>query len=65
MMKRDHNFRLPKEIKRVMASTTKEKSTQLKSLMIDAIILGSIEPPREKRKNKHKNSVVEVETVEE
>ena len=62
MMKQDRNFRLPKEIKRLLATTPKEKRSELKSLMINGIILGSVEPPREKRKNK--NKAVQVETEE-
>jgi hypothetical protein len=62
MMKKDRGFRLPKETKRLLAITPKEKRSQLKNLMIDAIILGSIEPPREKKKNKNRNSVDTPET---
>ncbi len=64
MMKKDRSFKLPKEIKRMMASKPKEESNKLKRLMIDAIILGSVEPPREKKKHKNKNSVIEIESVE-
>jgi len=62
MMKKDKNFRLTKETKRLLATAPKEKRTQLKNLMINAIILGSIEPPREKKKNRNKNSVIEIES---
>lgn len=59
MMKQDQNFRLPKQVKMIMASTLKEEANQFKSLMIEAIIAGSKEVPREKKKNKNKN-IVEV-----
>lgn len=62
MMKKDKSFRLPKETKRLLATMTKEKRSEFKNLMISGIILGSIEPPREKRKNK--NKVIQVETEE-
>jgi hypothetical protein len=41
---------------------TKEKRSEFKSLMIKGIILGSVEPPREKRK--HKTKIVQAETEE-
>ncbi len=62
MMKKDKSFRLPKETKRLLATISKERRSEFKNLMISGIILGSIEPPREKRKNK--NKVVQVETEE-
>ena len=62
MMKKDRSFRLPKETKRLLATIPKDRRSEFKSLMINGIILGSVEPPREKRKNK--NKVVQVETEE-
>jgi hypothetical protein len=62
MMKKDKSFRLPKETKRLLATMTKEKRSDFKSLMIKGIILGSVEPPREKRK--HKTKIVQAETEE-
>ena len=62
MMKKDKSFRLPKETKRLLATMPEEKRSNFKDLMIEGIILGSIEPPREKRK--HKNKIVGSETVE-
>jgi hypothetical protein len=59
MMKQDRNFRLSKEIKRIMASIPKEKSSDYKRLMIQGVVSGSIEPPREKKKNKHKTTTSE------
>ncbi len=59
MMKQDRNFRLPKEIKRLLASMSKDESINYKSIMIQSIILGSVEPPREKKKNKHKTITTE------
>jgi hypothetical protein len=63
MMRRDQSFRLPKEIKRILSSSTNANSNELKNLMIEAIITGSKEAPREKKKNKHK-LVVEIESEE-
>jgi hypothetical protein len=59
MLKKDKNFKLSKSIKRMMAAMPKEESSEFKRLMIEAIIAGSIEPPREKKKDKRK--VVETE----
>ena len=63
MMRREQSFRVPKEIKRILSSSTNANSHELKNLMIEAIITGSKEAPREKKKNKHK-LVVEVESEE-
>ena len=63
MMKKDHSFRLPKETKRIMSSMSSADSHEYKNLMIDAIITGSREAPREKKKNRNK-SVVEVPSEE-
>ena len=62
MMKKDKSFRLPKEVKRLLATISKDRQSEFKSLMITGIILGSVEPPREKRKNK--NKIVQAETEE-
>ena len=63
MMKQDRNFRLPKEIKRLLASMSKDEAINYKSIMIQSIILGSVEPPREKKKNKQR--IITTETVAE
>ena len=54
MIKRDKNFRFPKENKRVLATMFGEEATSYKKLIIGAIISGSIEPPKEKKKGKRK-----------
>jgi hypothetical protein len=59
MLKQDKNFRLPKEVKRMMAFMSPKKATEFKKLMIQGIIIGSINPPKEKKKGKHR--VVETE----
>jgi hypothetical protein len=59
-MKQDRNFRMPKEVKRLLASMPNQKSSVLKSLMIQGIILGSVETPREKKKNR--NNVTQTES---
>jgi hypothetical protein len=59
MIKKDKNFKLSKSIKRMMGAMPKEESSEFKRLMIQATISGSIEPPREKKKDKRK--VIEVE----
>ena len=43
----------------MLAFMSKQEASDYKKLMIEAIIAGSIEPPREKKKDKRK--VVEVE----
>ena len=63
MMKKDHSFRLPKEVKRMMSSMPSADSHKYKNLMIEAIITGSKEAPREKKKNRNKQ-VVEIESEE-
>ena len=60
-MKQDHNFRLPKEVKRLLSSMTKEKSSNFKNLIIQSIISGSVEAPREKKKNRNKVTPTESE----
>lgn len=61
MMKLDQNFRLPKEVKRILASMPKDKSTNYRHLMIQGIILGSVEAPREKKKNRNRAPQTESE----
>jgi len=61
MMKKDHNFRLPKEVKCFLSSMDKDESKKYKNLMIEGIISGSVESPREKRKNKNKTPQTENE----
>jgi hypothetical protein len=52
MLKQDKNFRLPKDVKRMMSFMPNEKASQFKKLMIQAIIIGSVNPPKEKKKGK-------------
>lgn len=59
MIKKDKNFKLSKRIKTMLAFMSKQEASDYKKLMIEAIIAGSIEPPREKKKDKRK--VVETE----
>lgn len=59
MIKKDKNFKLPKKIKTMLAFMSRKEASEYKKLMIEAIITGSIEPPREKKKGKKK--VVETE----
>jgi hypothetical protein len=54
MLKKDKNFRFPKENKRVLASMSRKDASAYKKLIIDAMIQGSIEPPKEKKKGKRK-----------
>jgi hypothetical protein len=54
MLKLDKNFRLPKTVKRFMASMSDADASNFKKLMIKAMIDGSIEPPKEKKKGKRK-----------
>jgi hypothetical protein len=42
MIKRDKNFKLPKQIKVQLAFMPKDKANEYRKLMIDAIIKGSI-----------------------
>ena len=50
MIKRDKNFRLPKEIKTKLAFMPKDKANNYRKLMIEAIIKGSI-PIKSTKKN--------------
>lgn len=54
MIKKDKNFKLSKRIKTMLAFMSKQEASDYKKLMIEAIIAGSIEPPREKKKGKRK-----------
>jgi hypothetical protein len=54
MLKKDKNFKLPKSVKRMMGAMSKTDASEFKRLMIQAIISGSIEPPREKKKDRKK-----------
>lgn len=63
MMRRDQSFRLPKEVKRILSSMPSTESYKYKNLMIEAIISGSREAPKEKKKNKNK-LVVEIPSEE-
>jgi hypothetical protein len=63
MMRKDHSFRMPKEVKRILSSMPSTESYNYKNLMIEAIITGSREAPREKKKNRNK-LVVEVTSEE-
>jgi hypothetical protein len=52
MLKRDKSFKLPKSVKRVMATMTDQnKMHQYKNLMITASILGSVLVKNKKDKN--------------
>jgi len=48
---------MPKEVKRIMSSMMSTESHEFKHLMIEAIITGSREAPREKKKNRNKLAV--------
>ena len=61
MLKQDKNFRLPKTTKRMMAFMEPSYATMYKKEMIRGIILGSIEPPKEKKKGKRKVKVEDEE----
>ena len=54
MLKKDKNFSFPKENKRVLASMSKKDASAYKKLIIDAMIQGSIEPPKEKKKGRRR-----------
>lgn len=54
MLKKDKNFRFPKENKRILATMSREDASEYKRMIIDAMIAGSIEPPKEKKKGKRK-----------
>jgi len=54
MLKKDKNFRLPKDVKRMMGFMSPQKASDFKKLMIQGIIIGSINPPKEKKKGKER-----------
>jgi hypothetical protein len=51
MLKRDKNFRLDKQSKRLLATMSGEKRSQFKNAMINAAILGSVLVKTKKDKN--------------
>ena len=53
MIKRDKNFKLPKQVKVQLAFMTKEKASEYRNLMVDAIVKGSvlIKTPKKKDHN--------------
>jgi len=51
MLKRDKNFKLDKQSKRLLATMTGEKRSQFKNAMINAAILGSVLVKQKKDKN--------------
>jgi len=51
MIKRDKNFKLPKYIKTQMAFMPKDKASEYRNLMIEAIIKSSI-PVKSKKQQK-------------
>jgi len=51
MLKRDKNFKLPKYIKTQMAFMPKDKASEYRNLMIEAIIKSSI-PVKSKKQQK-------------
>jgi hypothetical protein len=51
MLKRDKNFRLDKQSKRLLATMHGEKRSQFKNAMISATILGSVLVKHKKDKN--------------
>jgi len=61
MLKQDKNFRLPKSTKRMMAFMEPSYATMYKKFIIQGMISGSIEPPKEKKKSKRKVKVEDEE----
>jgi hypothetical protein len=61
MLKKDKNFRFPKENKRILAGMSRQDASAYKKMIIDAMIIGSIEPPKEKKKGKRKVKVEDEE----
>lgn len=61
MLKKDKNFRFPKENKRILAGMSRQDASAYKKMIIDAMIIGSIEPPKEKKKSKRKVKVEDEE----
>jgi hypothetical protein len=56
MIKRDKNFRLPKETKRMLAFMSTEDASIYRRLMIDAIIKGSIPVKTSKKKDNNERT---------
>jgi hypothetical protein len=52
MLKQDKSFRLPKSVKRTLATMSGMQETIYRKLMIRGIIIGSAEAPKEKKKQK-------------
>lgn len=51
MIRRDKNFRLSKQIKRLLAGMSGQKKSDFKNAMIEATILGSVLIKNKKDKN--------------
>jgi hypothetical protein len=56
MIKRDKNFRLPKQTKRMLAFMSTEDASIYRRLMIDAIIKGSILVKTSKKKDNNERT---------
>jgi len=56
MFKRDKNFKLPKYVKTQMAFMPKDKASEYRNLMIDAIIKSSIPVKTKKQKEQETTS---------
>jgi len=56
MIKRDKSFKLPKQVKVQLAFMTKEKASEYRKLMIDAIIKGSIPVKSSKKKDNNERT---------
>ena len=56
MLKRDKNFKLPKQIKVQLAFMPKDKASEYRRLMIEAIIKGSIPVKSSKKKDNNERT---------
>ncbi len=56
MIKRDKNFKLPKQIKVQLAFMPKDKASEYRKLMIEAIIKGSIPVKSSKKKDNNERT---------
>ena len=56
MIKRDKNFKLPKQIKVQLAFMPKDKASEYRRLMIEAIIKGSIPVKSSKKKDNNERT---------
>ena len=56
MIKRDKNFKLPKQIKTQLAFIPKDKASEYRRLMIEAIIKGSIPVKSSKKKDNNERT---------